>query len=369
VRAIVQRFARLNPYDRAAVKDSILKIEDDNFDPQTERQRQLWCLAISAKRYALFLRDRNGEPTLLRRGVNNGEKGEDRWSEHGLGHLMNPTDPESDDRGWIAQAWVGIVRRSLDLPTSPLPFAKRIAVGRTTVSSPGVMKPLKALNAGKPYPEQIKPFNFILSCHVLPLGHPVGVNPERFHLVAPYETDPRKWERLPWIDQYSTKGTRYRISTTVPSPARQIARVKSYEDVLEEYEFHEEAKCADASSAPCGKQSVGLLGRRHVAIGTLHFIGKESNKLEEVEEGSVPDVSDVYTEYPDPRRDEWLLDILPVLRRTPLPTLQVMSGLDRRSLQRIRAGAQPHKRNCDILKGIVKRFSALHSPADRSGHA
>ena len=92
--AIVRLFARLNPYDRGAVKGSILKIEDDNFDPETKEQRQLWCLAISAKRYALFLRDRNGEPALLRRGVNNGEKGEDRWSEHGLGHLMNPTDPD-----------------------------------------------------------------------------------------------------------------------------------------------------------------------------------------------------------------------------------------------------------------------------------
>ena len=48
------------------------------------------------------------------------------------------------------------------------------------------------------------------------------------------------------------------MSTTLPSPTRQIARVKSYGDVLEEYEFHEEAKCADARGAPCGKQSVGL---------------------------------------------------------------------------------------------------------------
>ena len=61
------------------------------------QQRQLWCVAISAKRYALFLRDRNGEPELLRKGVNNGD-GEDGWSQHGLGHLLNPTDPESDDR-------------------------------------------------------------------------------------------------------------------------------------------------------------------------------------------------------------------------------------------------------------------------------
>ena len=82
VAAIAKRFETLNPYDRSAIPGSVLKIEDDNFDPKTGRQRQLWCLAISAKRYTLFLRDRNGEPTLLREGVNNKE---DRYSEHGLG--------------------------------------------------------------------------------------------------------------------------------------------------------------------------------------------------------------------------------------------------------------------------------------------
>ena len=87
---------------------------------------------------------------------------------------------------------------------------------------------------------------------------------------------------ITWIEQYSREA-RYRISTTVPSPTT-IARVKSYGDVLNEYEFHPEAKCADASGAPCDKQSVGLLQRRHVTIEwPPHFIGKESNKLEEVE--------------------------------------------------------------------------------------
>jgi hypothetical protein len=185
VAEIVALFAQLNPYDRAAVPHSILKIEADNFDPKTGKQRQLWCLAISAKRYVLFLRDRNGEPELLRKGVNSGEDG---WSQHGLGHLLNPSDPTSEDRSWISQAWLGIVRRSLGLSTEPLPFADRVALGQITVSSPEVLRPLTKLNAGKPYAQQIKPFNFILSCHVAPFGHPSGADPERFHLIAPYET-------------------------------------------------------------------------------------------------------------------------------------------------------------------------------------
>lgn len=99
VDGISKKFAALNPYDRKAIKGSILKVEEDNFDPKTGKRRQLYCLAISAKRYSLFVKDRNGLPILLWHGKNNKE---DRWSEHGLGHLLNPTDPESEDRDWIA---------------------------------------------------------------------------------------------------------------------------------------------------------------------------------------------------------------------------------------------------------------------------
>jgi hypothetical protein len=144
VAEIVAQFARLNPYDRTAVPDSILKIEDDNFDPKTGKQRQLWCLAISAKRYVLFLREGNDEPELLRKGINNGEDG---WSQHGLGHLLNPSDPKREDRSWIAQAWLGIVRRSLGLATEPLPFANRVALGQITVSGPEVIRPTSSLAA------------------------------------------------------------------------------------------------------------------------------------------------------------------------------------------------------------------------------
>jgi len=351
VAAIAKRFETLSPYDRDAIPGSVLKIEEDNFDPKTGRQRQLFCLAISAKRYTLFLRDRNGEPALLREGINNAE---DRYSEHGLGHLLNPSDPQSEDRNWIAQAWLSIVRRSLGLPAKPLRFAKRVAVGRPTVSSPAVMKPFKLLNSGKTYDKQIKPFNFILSCHVRKLGHPIGADPERFHLIAPYETDPRKWETMRWIDQYSKEGKSYRISTSALHGSRTMTRVKSYGDVLREYEYNPEAKCADASGAPCRKQTVGLLGRRHIAINGFTYIGKESNKLEEVEEGGIPSESDVYTIFNDPRRDEWRTRILPLLKAMPLRDLAQRSGLSRRALQMIRAGRRPNLSNLMRLGKLIK---------------
>ena len=120
VAGIRKRFESLNPYDRKAVPGSILKLEDDNYekgDPKTQERRQLYCLAISAKRYVLFEKDRAGKPVLLRDDVNNHA---DRWSEHGLGHLLNPTDPESDHREWIAQVWLNMVRRALGVRTFQL---------------------------------------------------------------------------------------------------------------------------------------------------------------------------------------------------------------------------------------------------------
>ncbi len=247
-----------------------------------------------------------------------------------------------------------LVRRSLGLTAAPLPIADRVAVGQITVSSPEVLKPLSAFNAGKLYAQQIKPFNFILSAHVAPFGHPIDADPPRFHLIAPYESDPRKWEKLPWIDEYSEK--RYRISASLPSATRSLARVKSYGDVLEEYEYREEAKCADASGAPCDRQSVGLLGRRRVRIEKLHFIGKESNKLEEVEELSVTDAADVYTEYPNPRRHEWETKWLPMLRSTPVPKL-LAQGLARATIYAARTGRPPYEHTKAKLIGALKRLA------------
>ncbi len=362
VRGIVDRFANLNPYDRTVIPGSILKIESDNFEPKTGLQRQVYCLAISAKRYALFVTDHKGLPVLLRKGVNNED---DRWSEHGLGHLLNPTDSQSEDREWIAQVWHHLICKSLGLSSRRLAFADRPAVGRVTVSSPAVARPLANLNSGKSYPRQIKPFNFLLSCHTMPLGNPIGTDPTRFHLIGPYETDARKWSETQWIDQYS--GKLYRITTT-DLQNRFTARVKTYGDVVTEYEFHPEPKCADSDGLPCGKQTVGLLHRRHVLVEGITYIGKESNSLEEVDQGLVHSYDNVYTEYPDLRRDEWQTKILPVLKTVSLQTLQELTGFSRRALIYARKGSKrPHKRNQIVLTAIAKQFAASDHESSQQG--
>jgi hypothetical protein len=349
VQGIVDRFESLNPYDRAVVPGSVLKIEDVNFDLRSGKQRQIHCFAISAKRYTLFFLDQVGTPVLLRKDVNSKDDG---WKEHGLGHLLNPTDPESEDRAWIADIWLNMIRGSLNLTTSDLSFANVPAVGRVTVSSPAVMKPFSDFNRGKQYRGQIKPFNFLLTAQTIPFGYPTGVDPNRFHLIAPYETDSRKWSKHEWIDQYS--GNPYRITTEGHTGSRTTARVKTYGDVLNEYEYHPESKCADADGNICGKKTVGLLQRRQVEIDGITYIGKESNRLEEVEAGMIQDEDSVYTEYPDPRRDEWQTKILPALKKMPLARIVELSGMSRRAVIDLRAGrSRPHPRNEKLLAKIV----------------
>jgi hypothetical protein len=156
-------------------------------------------------------------------------------------------------------------------------------------------------------------------------------------------------EKTQWIDQYS--GKRYRITASGPHGSRTVARVKSYGDVLREYEFHPEAKCADAGGAPCSKQTVGLLGRRHVAIDSITYIGKESNKLEQVEEQSLVDSGEVYAEYTDPRRDDWATKILPQLRGVLVPEACAGTGISRAQMQRYRnKGARPHAEHFKVIK-------------------
>lgn len=127
---------------------------------------------------------------------------------------------------------------------------------------------------------------------------------ELFHLIAPWESDPDRWTTIDWTDQYS--GRVYRITTRGHHGSTRAARVKTYADVFEEYEWRPESKCADANGGPSGNRTVGLLQRRHIRVAALKYIGKESNRLEDVESGLIHAADSVYTQYPDPRHDEWL---------------------------------------------------------------
>jgi len=300
--------------------------------------------------------DEEKRKQALRTGLANNE--DDRWSEHGLGHLLNPSDPDADDRAWIAQVWMNIIRRALVLPTSAIGFESLPAVGQLSISSPPLLAPFAAMNRRKRYGNQVKPFNFLSTCHVRPFGHPYGCAPEHFQLIAPYERDSRRWLKMPWIDRYSS--STYRISTTGDHGGRQTARVKTYGEVIEEYAFHPESKCADADGRPSGKQTLGLLQRRHIRIDSITAIGKESNSLEEVQAGIVHDEQYAYTEYADRTRDYWSTKVVPALRKISLRTWERETGKSRQILIDARRGRRrPHRRNQELMVSVARRLGVL----------
>ena len=81
---------------------SILELEKENFAADGKR-RQVYCFAVSAKRYALYVLE-DGEPAIV------------KPSQHALGYLLNPVDPEAESRDWIEELWELEVRKALGLP-------------------------------------------------------------------------------------------------------------------------------------------------------------------------------------------------------------------------------------------------------------
>ncbi len=197
---------------------------------------------------------------------------------------------------------------------------------------------------GKPYRGTVKPFNFLLVAQVRPFGHPAGADPERFHLIAPWNDDARQWLPLQWIDRYT--GRTYAVTTAGPAGGLGLARVKRHDEVLAEYASHREQKSTDRSGRPCAQDTSGVLLRRAVGVRDIKYVGKESNYLDEAVAGLYHDEEEVLTTYEDPKRAPWLTLIVPIMRDIPTGEVARKTRLDRSTIKRYKSRrAVPHARN------------------------
>lgn len=311
VNSIIERFAALNPYKRTAVPGSILRIEDENYHPGTRRQREVRCYAISAKRYQLT--STNGESV--------------KRSEHGLGHLQNPA-PGTD---WITDAWHHLTHPThtgaewLDLP----------ALSKVTISSPEALHWFAHLNRNRPYPAQIKPWNFLHLAHPDPLD-PTGAQP-----IAPYNADPQLWLTMPWIDRNTgqpiTISTRPLDGTYRPG----TVRVRTYRDVLIAYLQHPETKALAPDRTPVTGDTYGLLQRRPVhALPTVTYIGKEAHDLDNRSNGITTNTDTAEYQIGNP---DWHTLVLATLRTIPTRDIATATGVNLRTVQRALANkCTPH---------------------------
>jgi hypothetical protein len=339
VDAISDRFDALNPYRRGTVTE-ILKEEFTGH-----------CYAISAKRYALYKLDHTGTPIVdsiaedkdtETTGVMEIEKN----SEHGLGHLLNPTNPESDNRDWIRQLWAVIVAEAHGINATEPDWLDRPALSRHSISTPGVWRSFTDWNADRPYREQIKPFNFLLIGHVAPLGLPPGVDPHRFRIIAPYNPDPDTWESLPWRNLYEPHGPTYRTTAKeldrqwgpyFVEPPDDLVRLRTYRHVLLEYRRRPEYKTNGPDGQRCGRDTAGLLQRRTVHVAWLHHIGKETNRLDDNNAGLIGNLDEKLADYDSPQ-DALTELVMPALTSVTARELARRTGVDHSTLSRIRAG-------------------------------
>ena len=92
----------------------------------------------------------------------------------------------------------------------------------------------------------------------------------------------------------------------------------------------------------------------------IKYIGKESNSLEDVEAGLIHSAENVYTEYCDPKRDEWTTKILPVLKKTPLSVLIRETGFSRRALISLRVeDSRPRQKSWERIAITLRRLGLV----------
>ena len=349
---IQARFDSLNPYS-PSVGCRVLEIESENYADKAETERrQIYCLAISAKRYALYSLDDAGLPQLRRAGPDDDWQGE-KWSEHGLGHLLSPVDLKFKDREWIRELWELEIRRTLNLPADEPDWLDLPALGRVSVTKPHVYRAFRTYNDGKPYADQVKPFNFMLAAHLSQFGLPREADPTAFQLIAPFEDDRSKWGSIRWINRDSPTEL-YEARTKGP-PEPGVPRISAFHDVLSEYRVHPEAKSLAPDGGRSAWHSQGVLRRRPIVADRVIYIGKESNEFEDGGAGLVHD-GDGVSIYG--RRDEWE-ETRQVLRAIPRQQLIAASGIDRSLMHRYVNGAvTPRADRRDHLGQIAVRFRA-----------
>jgi hypothetical protein len=339
-------FRPLSPY---AGKPDLLELEDVNYQlidgDSTGELEPLYGLAISPKRYVLYNLTKDGAP-IIRKG-----------SAHGLGHLLAPYNEnesppdipppilplhELELARWQYDLWYRIIEAALagsEVDFATLPNFERPAMASCAVTTTNVEKWFRDYNTTRPYAQRIRPFGFFITPTVRAFDVPLGRAGHPFRLVAPFETDGATWVDGTYIDIYT--GNTYAISTQTYD--EQTALVQTYRQIAAAYIAHPDPKRLGPDGRVCCTDTTGLLGPRHIDAFHVEQLGKEANKLEQVQAGLAHQADEVYTRYQAPRRDPFTRLALPVLRTMPREDLLAAEILEESQLREVLAErARPH---------------------------
>jgi hypothetical protein len=347
VHEICAMLNRLNPYDRSKVRD-LLKIEDCNYDG-SGNPHQLYGLAISAKRYVVYKRNKSQLLII-------------KPSEHGLGIVyvpdererFKPTDCKDLDNAypmWIVEAWERLLADHFQRLKNPenvfvtreLWFAKLPAIMRIRVTTPNVLESLRRRDPGA-----AKPYNFAIS--------PILVEtPPDCALVAPSGKHAERWLTQDYIEIHSLKKVKlyssFRGKKIVP---------QTVAGVLWRHFLHPEHKSLDPEGKPCDAYTRGLLVRRPIrAMKPLVFIGKEiERKAQEGEDISMIDTAGPLRYHAGRTKKTRAADPDMIRRARKFSIRQLMraSGKNQHAVERFLRGERVHPATRVCLEQAVTRL-------------
>ncbi len=167
-----------------------------------------------------------------------------------MGYLLNPFEKKIN---WHKEIWEDILKLHYNLITKEAfvqKYSHFYALAQLTVSSTELLKWFKGLNKGKPYGQQIKPFNFILTG----IGNNSEIKP-----ITSFSKNPQEAVYKPFVDYENGKilsGIEY---------------WKPLSDILLSYLDHKESKLDG---------NIGVLERKHINVDGFVYIGKEASNLE-----------------------------------------------------------------------------------------
>jgi len=247
VKLVQDFFKPLNPYNEDV---EMFKIEEDKETGKI--LDNVKCIAISAKRYVLYdYDDITKEITIY------------KYSLHGLGHLKG-----IDGK----QVWTDIImihyhpeKREEILSK----YKNKSAISQLTITRYDILKRFDGVNSTRPYSKKIKPYNFAT------VGTACRADPNTKEPIIPFlsEMGKDKYDEIPYMEFLD-----YKTGKTYPNSDSLESQYywKDMGSVLDDYIEHKESKL---------EGDVGVLRRRHLRInqGSIRYIGKESNELEESE--------------------------------------------------------------------------------------
>lgn len=257
IEEIAAEFEKLNPFDKDLIGTSLLEIKNPISGRDGDRMiDEITALCISSKRYCLY----DCEGNLV------------DWKESMLGMLLSPLDTApGDDRrdaskDWFKQAWQVIEANFHHSNAGHRDWLSRPRVRRLAASTPATMKHLKTFNAGKPQEEQIHPFNFFITTTAIVRDE--NGKPVQQSVVAPFERDPEKWNRLNWV--FTLTGE------PLIQDAPEFIGFVTVGKFLARYADHISPEWLDSSGRPCNGGTVGILTRRPIRDGERYLLTKES---------------------------------------------------------------------------------------------